>query len=131
MVIWKQVTHNRMWFGWFLFWLGACWRKEYITRMIFWRTFKLGEYCWSYIADAKNTIGGYKVSDTRQLLFLLKWRKELINKGVFSAALIKKCRYWPNHIDRDWINAHFENMEVGHVGDIQWKINSSNTCGVN
>ena len=40
---------------------------------------------------------------------------ELRKKGVFSAALIKKRKYWPKHIDGDGIKAHFKDMEVGTV----------------
>ena len=40
---------------------------------------------------------------------------ELRKKGVFGAALIKKCRYWPANIKGDAIDAHFSSKEVGNV----------------
>ena len=46
---------------------------------------------------------------------VLKALVELKKKGVFSAALIKKRRYWPKYIDGDRIKAHFNDQEVGHV----------------
>jgi hypothetical protein len=47
---------------------------------------------------------------------------ELRKKGVFSTALIKKCRYWPKYIDGDKIDLHFADKEVGNVdtlGEVQ------------
>lgn len=38
---------------------------------------------------------------------------ELRKRGVFAAALIKKRRYWPKHIDGDAVAAHFEGKPVG------------------
>ena len=40
---------------------------------------------------------------------------ELRKRGVFGAALIKKRRYWPKHIEGDRIKAHFEDKAVGDV----------------
>jgi hypothetical protein len=40
---------------------------------------------------------------------------ELKKKGVFAAALIKKRRYWPKHVDGDGVKAHFDSKEVGSV----------------
>jgi hypothetical protein len=39
---------------------------------------------------------------------------ELKKVGVFAAALIKKRRYWPKHVDGDGINAHFAHKEIGY-----------------
>ena len=39
----------------------------------------------------------------------------LRKKGVFAAALIKKRRYWPKHVDGDAIIEHFAQKEVGEV----------------
>ena len=33
--------------------------------------------------------------------------------GVFSAALIKKRRYWPRYVKGEEIKAHFEDAPVG------------------
>ena len=44
---------------------------------------------------------------------------ELRKKGVFGAALIKKCRYWPANIKGDAINAHFYSKEVGNVDAVK------------
>lgn len=38
---------------------------------------------------------------------------ELLKKGVYSSALIKKRRYWPKYVDGAAIDTHFENIEVG------------------
>ena len=38
---------------------------------------------------------------------------QLLKKGVYSAALIKKRRYWPKYIRGDDIKQHFENKRVG------------------
>ena len=46
---------------------------------------------------------------------VLKSIIELKKKGVFSAALIKKRRYWPKYIDGDGIKSHFHNKKVGDV----------------
>jgi Transposase IS4 len=43
---------------------------------------------------------------------------ELRHCGVFSAALIKKRRYWPKYIQGDVIKQHFEDKEVGSVDSI-------------
>ena len=40
---------------------------------------------------------------------------ELRKRGVFAAALIKKRRYWPKHIQGDAIKNHFATKEVGDV----------------
>ena len=44
---------------------------------------------------------------------LLEGLIELRKVGVFVGALIKKRRYWPNHIKRDMIDTHFQDKEVG------------------
>ena len=38
--------------------------------------------------------------------------KEWYKKGVFSAVIIKKRRYWPNYINREEIKAHFLTRQV-------------------
>jgi len=40
---------------------------------------------------------------------------ELLKRGVFASALIKKRRYWPKFIDGDKIIEHFESREVGDI----------------
>jgi hypothetical protein len=40
---------------------------------------------------------------------------ELKKKGVFSAAVIKKRRYWPKHIKGDEFKEHFGGTEIGHA----------------
>ena len=40
---------------------------------------------------------------------------ELLNKGVFGAALVKKRRYWPVNIKGDAIYDYFDLNEVGNV----------------
>ena len=44
---------------------------------------------------------------------------ELKKKGLFAAALIKKCRYWPKYVPGDEIIAHFDNKNVGDVDTIK------------
>jgi hypothetical protein len=39
---------------------------------------------------------------------------ELKKVGVFAAALIKKRRYWPKHVDGDGINTHFADKPIGY-----------------
>jgi Transposase IS4 len=43
---------------------------------------------------------------------------ELRKKGVFAAAIVKKRRYWPKHIDGDGIKTHFEGKAVGETDAI-------------
>ena len=50
---------------------------------------------------------------------VLKALVELKKKGVFAHALIKKRRYWPRHVPRDHIIAHFTNEEVGKADAIK------------
>jgi Transposase IS4 len=38
---------------------------------------------------------------------------ELRKKGVFAAAIVKKRRYWPKHIDSEGIKEHFKDIEGG------------------
>ena len=40
---------------------------------------------------------------------------ELKKVGVFAGALIKKCHYWPKHVNGDMIGSHFSDAVVGHV----------------
>ena len=51
---------------------------------------------------------------------------ELRKKGVFSAALIKKRKYWPKHIDGDGIKAHFKDLEVGTVDAMKGSLDGVN-----
>ena len=44
---------------------------------------------------------------------------ELWKKGLFGAALIKKCRYWPENIKGDEIDAHFVLKEVGNIDEVK------------
>ena len=47
-----------------------------------------------------------------------------LNKmGVFSAALIKKRRYWPRYVKGKEIKAHFEDAPVGDSQIFPVKIN--------
>ena len=46
---------------------------------------------------------------------VLKGIVELKKRGVFAAALIKKRRYWPKHIDGDAIATFFEDKQVGET----------------
>ena len=50
---------------------------------------------------------------------VLKGIVELKKKGVFAAALIKKRRYWPKHIDGDAIARKFCGREIGDT--LAWK----------
>jgi hypothetical protein len=47
---------------------------------------------------------------------------ELRNKGVFAAAIVKKERYWPNHINGHGIKTHFEGRDVGNTTAIAGKL---------
>ena len=40
---------------------------------------------------------------------------QLSARGVFGAALIKKRRFWPKHVDGDMIRGHFDASPVGHA----------------
>ncbi len=51
---------------------------------------------------------------------------ELRKKGVFSAALIKKRKYWPKHIDKDGIKAHSKVLEVGTVDAMKGSLDGVN-----
>ena len=44
---------------------------------------------------------------------------ELKKRGLFPAALIKKCRYWPKYVPVYEIIAHFNNKDVGDVDAIK------------
>ena len=44
---------------------------------------------------------------------------ELKKRGVYASALIKKCKYWPNHIKGVEIKAHFDGKDVGDCNS--WK----------
>ena len=44
---------------------------------------------------------------------------KLKRKGVFVTVLIKKCCYWPKHIDGDRIKNHFNDKEVGSVDAVK------------
>ena len=48
---------------------------------------------------------------------------ELKKMGVFSAALIKKRRYWPRYVKGEEIKAHFEDAPVGDSQRLPGKIN--------
>ena len=52
-------------------------------------------------------------------LCVTKGLVELRNKVLFGAALIKKCRYWPENIKGDAIDAHFAAKEVGNVDAVK------------
>jgi Transposase IS4 len=41
---------------------------------------------------------------------------------VFSAALIKKRRYWPKYIEGEQIKAHFDDKEIGTVDAIRGEL---------
>ena len=43
---------------------------------------------------------------------LLRAIIELKKRGVFALALIKIRQYWPNCVDGDKIDKHFENKEI-------------------
>ena len=44
---------------------------------------------------------------------------ELRKRGVFARPLIKKRKYWPEHIKGDKIKAHFKGREVGTADTIK------------
>jgi Transposase IS4 len=56
---------------------------------------------------------------------VLKALIELRNKGVFAAAVVKKRRYWPKHVDGEGIKAHFDNKQIGEVDAIRGTINNT------
>jgi hypothetical protein len=47
---------------------------------------------------------------------------ELKLRGVFSAALIKKRRYWPKYIEGERIKAHFDDKAIGTVDAIRGEL---------
>jgi hypothetical protein len=47
---------------------------------------------------------------------------ELKKRGVFSAALIKKRRYWPKYIDGDRIKQHFESKDIGAIDALRGEL---------
>ena len=47
---------------------------------------------------------------------------ELQKRGVFTAALIKKRRYWPKYVPGEKIKAHFINQGVGDVDNWHGKL---------
>ena len=49
----------------------------------------------------------------------------LKKKGIFSAALIKKRKYWPKYIDGDRIKSHFDDKPVGSVDALEGNINGN------
>ena len=44
---------------------------------------------------------------------------ELVARGVFACALIKKRRYWPKCVKGDKIKEHFNDKEVGDTGAVK------------
>ena len=44
---------------------------------------------------------------------------ELRKKGLFAAALIKMCHYWPKYIPGDNIVAHFAEKVIGESDALQ------------
>ena len=59
-------------------------------------------------------------------LCVLKGIAELRKKGVFSATLIRKRRYWPKFIDGEGIKKSFEDKEVGAVDAMKEKPDNVN-----
>ena len=57
---------------------------------------------------------------------VLKGISELRKKGVFGAALVKKCQYWPKYIDGETIKRHFATKEVGSVDAMKGKVDGVN-----
>ena len=53
---------------------------------------------------------------------VLKGIVEVRKKGVFAAALIKKRRYWPKHINGEDNIKHFEDKEVGSADGLPGKL---------
>ena len=49
---------------------------------------------------------------------------ELKKKGVYAHALIKKRRYWLNHVPGDDIIAHFAEKKVGETDAIHGELDS-------
>jgi hypothetical protein len=47
---------------------------------------------------------------------------ELKKRGVFSAALIKKRRYWPKYVEGDKIKEHFQDKEIGAVDALRGEL---------
>ena len=43
---------------------------------------------------------------------------ELLQKGVYAHALIKKQRYWPKHVPGEQIIQHFNNKDIGDADAI-------------
>ena len=50
----------------------------------------------------------------------------LEERGVYSGALIKKRRYWPNNVPGDSINRNFVNKEVEDVEILEAKMDDGN-----
>ena len=44
---------------------------------------------------------------------------ELKKRGLFAAALIKKCRFWPKYVPGNEIIAHFNNRDMGDINAIK------------
>lgn len=65
--------------------------------------------------------GKYVVMDSG--FCVLQGLLEMLKKGVFGHAQIKKRRYWPKWIKGDEVNEHFENKEVGQsdAKNITWE----------
>jgi hypothetical protein len=53
---------------------------------------------------------------------VLKGIVEVARKGVYAAALIKKRRYWPKHINGDGIKRHFADLPIGSVDALGGKL---------
>ena len=56
---------------------------------------------------------------------VLKGLIELRKVGVLAGDLIKKRRYWPNHIKGDMIDTNFQEKNVGKIDS--WNSNLNNT----
>ena len=56
---------------------------------------------------------------------VLKGLIELRKVGVLAGDLIKKRRYWPNHIKGDMIDTNFQEKNVGKIDS--WNSTLNNT----
>ena len=88
-----------------------------------------------YEAKGENTVGllvrlSEQLRGSGKVVILdsgfcvLKGLTELRSKGIFAAALIKKRRYWPKHINGEANIRHFQGKEVGFADSITGSLNN-------
>ena len=61
----------------------------------------------------KSIYGAGKVVILDSGFCVLEGLIQLRKVGVFAAALIKKRRYWPKHVEGEKIDRHFQDIDVG------------------